>query len=703
MKRNKKLIIILSVIALCLALAAVGVFGFLMPYLKAESAFPEDRTVYFYQRPDGRLQMCWPLVEAADRYVLEVLIPQEGVPSEQWEVAYSANIDENSEHVLAPMNGEERAIRLRIGRAYKFLFDSQPRYRLSQDCIFLEDTFVSPNAPAVNWTPDPDSDTVTATFFLGDNCFARAYYLGESSLEPFISQLQGSTTFTFGEGQQFPLPKHNETLEFSFDSYRQEDGFIFYSAMSETYTVTREDLLGLHINLTATANDDNTYTLNWGEAKGDYYVLQRRDNEKDKWEDIETYQPADNLSYTTKAYKPYTSRQFRVLTYHTTEEEKLEQLSNSDILPVDVKAVVNYSTIWPIKELTVYSDAAKTTEIGKVDGGKAFCVLGLEENMFRIRYAQDTYGYIDSNYCMINLPDMLGDLLEYDIANSYASLFNFHGVPIEGVTGQIVVGYEKVLHDEATYLVPYLYPSALKLETAGNTAREKGYGLKIFDAFRPQIATKDLYKRMVDKCPTPIPLPTALPAYNEEPGKIPEKKPVTTPETDAVAEPLPEEYLNQFKKADGTPMTYQEFITDNNRYKLNYFLANGTSRHNRGAALDMTLTKKGENQEMQTIIHDLCWYSETSRNTSAAKALASIMKSAGFGGLVSEWWHFQDNDALNKLDLPALKNGVTPECWIADGSGWLYRQANGKFCKNTTKTIEGTSYRFDSNGYASLA
>lgn len=703
MKRNKKLIIILSVVALTLALAAVGVFGFLMPYLKADSFFPEDRTVSFYQRPDGRLQMCWPISENADRYVLEVLIPKTGVPVEEWEVAYSANIDENAEHVLMPMNGEMRAIRLRTAKAYKFLFAAEPRYRISDDCIFLEDTFVSPNAPSVNWAPDPDSDTVSATFFLSDNCFARAYYLQESSLTPFESQLQGSTTFTFGEGKQFPLPKHDETLEFSFDSYRQEEGFVFYSAMSETYTVTREDLLGLHINLSATANEDNTYTLTWGEAKGDYYVLQHRETEKDKWEDVKRYEPTATLSYNTEAYEPYTSRQFRVLTYHTTEEQKLEQLSNSDILPVDVKAVVNYATIWPIKELVVYSDAAKTTETGKVKAGKAFCVLGLEEGMFRIRTAPETYGYIDSNYCMINLPDMLGELLEYDIANSYASLFNFHGVPIEGVTGEIVIGYEKVLHDENTYLVPYLYPCALKLETAGNTARERGYGLKIFDSFRPQAATKDLYKRMVDKCPTPIPLPTALPAYNEEPGKIPEKTPSATPETEETPEPLPEDYLAQFVKADGTPMTYQEFITDNNRYKLNYFLANGTSRHNRGAALDLTLTKKGENQEMQTIIHDLCWYSETKRNTSAAKTLASIMKSAGFGGLVSEWWHFQDNDALNKLDLPALKNGVTPECWIADGNGWRYRQANGKFYKNTTKTIEDVAYRFDSDGYATLA
>ena len=698
MKQKKKRIIILLAVALVLALAAVGVFGYLLPYMGAVSQFPAERNVSFYQRPDGRLQMCWPKAENADRYFLEVLIPQEGVPSEDWEVAYSATVEDNTEHVLAPMSGEKRAIRLRVARAYTFLFESEPRYRLNDDAIFLEDTFVAPHAPVVNWEPDPDKDTVTATFTLSENCYARAYYLAESSVAPMKSKLYGSTTFTFGEGQQFPMPTYEETLEFTFDACREATGFTFYSTQTEVYTVTREDLLGTHINLTTNANEDNTYTLNWTEAKGDYYVLQFREDEKDKWEEVKRYDLTANLTYTTPAYEPYSYRQFRVLTYRTGEDQNVEQVSDSAVVPIDVKSVLTYATIWPIKELPVYTDAAKTQESGTVPAGQAFCVLALEEGLFKVRTGKDTYGYIDSNYCMINLPEFVGDLLEYDISNSYASLFNFHGVPIEGVTGKVVVGYEKVMHDKNEYLVPLLYPTALKLEQAGVAAREKGYGLKIFDSFRPQKATRDLYQRMVDKCPSPIPLPTALPTYNEKPGEPNKVDPNVTPE------PLDPEYLAKFMKSDGvTPMTYQEFITNNNRYTLNYFLANGTSKHNKGVALDMTLTKKGKNQEMQTIIHDLCWYSETAKNTSAAKTLASIMKGAGFGGLKSEWWHFQDNDALNGLKPPALKNGITPECWVADGRGWLYRQANGDFCRNTVKTIEGTSYRFDASGYASLA
>ncbi len=697
MKQHKKLFWIIGISVLVLALAAVGVFGFLLPYTGAAGVFPEDRTVTFYQRSDGRLQMSWPAGLEADRYFLEVLIPQDGVPSEDWQVAYSADIQDRTDHILLPMTGEQRAIRLRIAKEYKLLFDREPRLRLSKDAIFLTDTFLAPSAPVVNWEPDPDSDTVSATLILDPNCSARAFFLTQSAFEPFAEDLHGQTSLTFGEGKQFPLPKRDQTYEFAFDACRKAEGFVFYSTKTQAITLTRDDLLSLFVNLSVSENPDNTYTLSWGEAQGDYYKLQTRPDKNEKWEDLAQYDFDDNLTYTTEAFAPYTSREYRVITYRTEDTKEKEVISSSDTLPVKTASVLTYATIWPIKELPVFSDAAKTQEIGKAAAGKAFCILALEEGLFRIRLEKDTYGYIDSNYCMINLPEFLGGLLEYDIANSYASLFNFHGVPIEGVTGATVIGYERIMLEEDSYLVPYLYPSALKLEKAGATAREKGYALKIFDSFRPQEATKDLYARMVDKCPTPIPLPTAMPSYNNKPADE------TISDMPEIPEPLDPAYLAQFVKADGTPLTYQEFITNNNRYKLNYFLANGTSRHNRGAALDLTLTKNGVEMEMQTIIHDLCWYSETARNTTAAKTLASIMKSAGFGGLVSEWWHFQDDDALKNLDLPALKNGVTPEGWVADGTGWRYRQADGQFYKNTKKKIDGATYSFDAKGYVSAA
>ena len=44
--------------------------------------------------------------------------------------------------------------------------------------------------------------------------------------------------------------------------------------------------------------------------------------------------------------------------------------------------------------------------------------------------------------------------------------------------------------------------------------------------------------------------------------------------------------------------------------------------------------------------------------------------------------------------------GVSPEGWCKDDSGWRYRLADGTCCRATERTIDGTAYRFDAEGYA---
>ena len=148
-------------------------------------------------------------------------------------------------------------------------------------------------------------------------------------------------------------------------------------------------------------------------------------------------------------------------------------------------------------------------------------------------------------------------------------------------------------------------------------------------------------------------------------------------------------------------LTYQILMTDNGRYLLANFLGKGSSNHNIGVALDLTLeTLSGKELEMQTSMHDLSWYSELKRNNENADMLKSIMVQAGFGTLDSEWWHFQDNDAKAELTLKPLYHGISPQCWMKDDQGWRYRQSNGKYLTGCTKTVDGVTYIFDENGYA---
>ena len=57
-------------------------------------------------------------------------------------------------------------------------------------------------------------------------------------------------------------------------------------------------------------------------------------------------------------------------------------------------------------------------------------------------------------------------------------------------------------------------------------------------------------------------------------------------------------------------------------------------------------------------MHDLSWYSAVDRNNEYANLLSSYMTEAGFHILVSEWWHFQDNETRDALELDYLQDGV---------------------------------------------
>ncbi len=128
---------------------------------------------------------------------------------------------------------------------------------------------------------------------------------------------------------------------------------------------------------------------------------------------------------------------------------------------------------------------------------------------------------------------------------------------------------------------------------------------------------------------------------------------------------------------------FNDFITRNG-FRMGSFLAVSGSRHNKGTALDLTLEdiETGEELKMQTAMHDLSVYSVTGKNNEMAKVLDRIMTNvAGFNGIVSEWWHFQDDKIVNELsDLPYLEKGIDSECYYTkDGKTFNQMNADGTF------------------------
>lgn len=669
----------LTVAILLLTVAVAGIFIFWMPYNDAVSGFAENTGVTMYLLEDGSVELNWPYGEKADIYVVELIDPITG------KAEHTSYVEGNNSCIIPGFPQKLCTLRITTVREYSFLFDDTVRSRVGENAIEITDTFLSPQITEINTFPNPDESQVQVKLEIAEGSTIRLYKQDDAGKPVAVNSFDTNMlTLYFGEGKLWPVPAFDERYTFVFDAYRKGEGYIFYGPQSQAITVNRQDLLGTNLVLNAEDNGDNSFTLTWNETKGEHYEFQFRPDAQSQWQTIMSVHAQGERSYITPTMGAFTSTDYRVLA----KDEAGELITVSEVLPVKMGAAVTYSTIWPIKDLEVYSDTDKTKKIGTAVKGKAFCVLLVRDGMFLVRLGDD-FGYIDANYCLVNLPECMGDLCTYNIANSYASVFKIHEYPIPGITDTVIMGYENVMVGENQYLVPLLYPAIEKLGAAAQAAKALGYTLKIYDAYRPQIATQQLYDVTVSYAestlvPPEPPQPPVTPDGTE--GTTEPTQPVV-PQTTTPVEPWPE-------------MTFAQFMTNNGKYKMNFFLAKGTSRHNRGAALDLTIENLEGEVLMQTSIHDLSWYSEVPQNNEAAKLLETIMKGAGFGGLVSEWWHFQDDDVLTNLNPPALDVGVTPECWMADEGGWRYRGIDGIYLVDCAANIDGVEYEFDAYGYA---
>ena len=671
----KRIIISVLIWLVVLGAAAFGVVGYFLPYQRAENTMPAGGRMMLTAQEDGTTQITWPRGVNARYHELEVIRPA-GDPSDE-EVLFYAKVVDGTSCVLPRLPDEQLTIRVSSVNTYQFPFEEMARIRRGEESMQITGCFTPPAVSDLRWEADAETKTVAVNFKIPAGAVSRMYYVEQDGAkQKSLVLTEGKLTLNFGEGQTYAVPAVGGSHSFAFDVYMEQDGYTYQGAITDGFSVTREDLLGTVLRLYCTEEGNNVFTLRWNETKGEYYELQQYDDSLDTWVTRHTAAKGEERSYTTGHLQRYSDYRFRVVAKGGQTLPDSEFAATAAEVNISTGASVVYSTVWPIQNLNLYSGYDGAEVIGTVPAAEAFCVLDVVDGMFSVRYG-DAIGWIDSDYCMINLPDMIGDLCRYDIVNSYDSLYMAHEYELPTVTGQVIVGYEQVLTEKQEFLVPLLYPSALKLEQAAFSAIEQGYKLKIYDSYRPQAATVALYDQAIDLSKTPIPEKTYT-------GKELDDLPVMQP---------------------GQVLTYEMLMTDMGRYTMNYFLASGSSRHNQGIAMDLTISGlwDGVDLPMQTSMHDLSWYSEQKRNNENANVLAEIMTEAGFAGLVSEWWHFQDDEAMAALSLPYLQQGITPECWVADDIGWKYRRENGMYWLDCQEYVGGVLYIFDIDGYAQVA
>jgi D-alanyl-D-alanine dipeptidase len=616
------------------------------------------------KEPNGGVRLSWPEGLEQDRYLVQVLRGQE-ILTQQW--------TEEASCILQGLPEESLDILVSSAKGYRFPFAKEQRIRMGEQSLKATANFKMPVISDLTCTPDPETQRVKLQFTLEENCICRMYLVETTGEYRQLQSLdQGEATLTLGDQGDFPVPQGDEKLTFAFDAQRFSPGAVYYGEVTQQVSVVREDLLQRDLALECQKLGNHVYSFTWGETKGEYYELQQFDSVSESWEVIKRVELDEARTYTTGHLPRYSDFRFRVVAVggQTLPDSEYAAISEEIALTTENTAV--FTTVWPIQELDFYKDAEKSQILGKAKATQALCVLDETNGLFRVRI-DGQEGYIDSNYCLINLPEYLGDRCLYQITNSYSSLFMAHEYELPTITGKVLAGYGRVRMRSGEFLVPLLYPVAKRLDKAAQAAMEQGYKLKIYDAYRPQKATKAAYNQAIGLKDQPIPLTTYT-------GKV---------MTD----------LPQLE--EGEVLTYGNLMTDFDRYTMNYFLAAGKSRHNRGIAIDLTLAEAdtGKDLKMQTSMHDLSWYSESARDNSNAKKLASIMEGAGFQGLKSEWWHFHDLEVQSSLQPPYQMEGVTPECWMADDRGWRYRGDDGEYYVNCTKDIEGTSCTFDEQGY----
>ncbi len=271
----------------------------------------------------------------------------------------------------------------------------------------------------------------------------------------------------------------------------------------------------------------------------------------------------------------------------------------------------------------------------KIAPGTAFRVLQEMGEYWKVE-SDEFSGYLAHKYLMINLPDVIPSIV-YENTNASKSRVHSSGKAVPGVTGQKL--YASRAYDERLgreeFIMPALYQMAKKICAAQQQALADGNCLKIYEAYRPASA-----QRMMVQA------------------------------------------LNDFAARDEKVMRGISTAP----WKVSWFVSQGTSNHQRGLAIDVSLIKADElkrefsgdraftrvtkytEYEMPTPIHELSIaaaafsYPVTSTSQTAwesaapaasmneeALLLQRYMADARLTPLASEWWHFNDLGSFEAL------------------------------------------------------
>ena len=667
-KAGKWITALLFVILLALA----GIYAALrLPYLRAENAMPRGTRPELSRQDDGSLLLRWEPSETADEYYVLV---HAAAPDAQGErpCLFSAACA-RTQCVLPASLPEDEAVELTIGTRKRYAALGRDYVRTGDDPIRVVCYLNRPRVDGLTARVDTEKAKVYLSWTGWDGDLYRLYrQTPDGGLEELRELRHVGAELQFSETGELSVPARGETVTFVVDAMRETDGLVFYGNLAVSASLGREDFLGRTLQPVCEEEGENRFVLSWNETKGAVYEIRSVDPETGVVRVLDEIPADGERVWHTGQLAPFAEHCFEIAALGGDAYAGSELAADPVRVEVRTGAGLCFSTVWAMADTEIRSAPGSGEAVGTMSAGRAWCVLSEENGYFRVA-TPFVSGYVPSGACMINLPDYIGDLCAYDITNAYSSLYMVHEFEIPSVTDTVIEGYEQVRLSSGDDLVPLLWPCAKKLIDAAQAMAEDGWRIRIYDSFRPNRATRAIYDLTKEILDEPIPDETF---------------------TGKKLTDLPK------RGEDDDELTYAEVMT-NGLFGLGDFLASGGSLHNFGVAMDLTMERMSDGAEkpMQTSMHDLSWYSATMNNNENANLLRRYMLAAGFTGLVSEWWHFQDNEAFNSL-RPAIRwAGVTPEGWVCSDAGWRWRLADGSFFRGAERTIDGELCRFDENGY----
>lgn len=647
----RKLWVILLLILLLAGIAGVAVFGGLLPWLGAETAFPADTVLTITPQSAQNWLLEWKIADGADSYQVEIQLSGNTV--------YREFTQGQTQLLIPALPGGENCTIVITPQAHASTILGQ--VLRTGEPFTVSGDFTLPTVSM----PQPETDGIAHT--LRAQVQPSHQYRWRLSVDgvPLAESASASGEQLWDFSTDYPLSDEQKTIVLEVTPLRETETLLLYGLHTSTAEIPAEALRIEKFFPILREIQKNTPEISFNPVNGaSGYALEAQ--EGGLWRTVKTFGPEEPLSYSQ-----WLPAGEQIIWRVSVLDGQGQTLFSSDELTFSAGDMTLYATVFPTQDLPVYRDDQVVTY---AKACAPYCVLEERGGQFLVRVGEET-GWISSNLCMINLPDYLGGLCAYNITNSVYSIFAVHEFAIPGVTGLVTTGYENVALDSGGYLVPLIYPTAKKLYNAALTARNQGLRLKIYDSFRPYAATREVYDITETILNNPLPEAT----YTGIPRS-------------SLELPAPRPGADQ--------LTYGWLMTGHN-YVLGSFLAKTGSAHNLGIALDLTLETldTGEELQMQTSIHDLSRFSVLSENNENADLLKSIMIPAGFTGLMSEWWHFQDNNAKADLPLVQVYGGVTPEGWVRDAGGWRYRDSKGVFLAGQSVTLGSSVCTFSNEGY----